>query len=180
MRTVIGIFADKVNAETAIDRLNDLGYKSENMSLIMKENIAGEKTIKGVGVNMAEGAASGVATGGVIGGITGFLIGAGMLAIPGLGALFIGGPLAATLGLTGAAATAVSAAATGALAGGVIGILIGIGLPEETARIYETKIIEGGLLLAVPANTAKDETAITGVFQELAADQIKALDWNHR
>lgn len=81
--------------------------------------------------NIAEGAASGIITGGVLGGLAGLLVGVGVLALPGIGALFVAGPLAAVLGLAGTAATTVSGALIGSLVGGIVGALVGLGLAEE-------------------------------------------------
>ncbi len=99
------------------------------------------------------------------------MIGIGAIAIPGIGGLLIGGPLAAALGLTGAAAATVSGAVTGALAGGLVGGLVGLGVPEETAKVYENRIREGGVLIAVAAREGDDEAH--AVLEEHGADEIR-------
>lgn len=106
--------------------------------------------------------------------LAGLLVGIGAIAVPGIGALFIGGPLAAALGLSGAAATTVSGAATGALAGGLIGALLGLGVPEEDARIYEERIKEGGILIAIPSRTG-DEARAMDILEDTGADQVRAI-----
>lgn len=176
MNTVIGIFEDRINATAAIEELEDLGFNPKDVSIVVKEAVSGAG-ISGVkGGSAAEGAVSGAATGGVLGGLTGLLVGIGALAIPGVGAFLVGGPIAIALGLTGAAATTISGAATGALAGGVVGGLIGLGVPEETAREYEQQIREGAVLLAVPARTGTNEERIRQIFDEYKAEQVRTID----
>src|ERR1700704_4739438 len=109
--TLLGVFSSRLNAEEAITDLAKEGYDARDISLVMKSD-ANLKTHHGT--NIAEGAASGLVTGGVLGGLAGLLVGIGVLTIPGLGALFVAGPIAAALGLAGAAATTVSGALTGA------------------------------------------------------------------
>ena len=65
--------------------------------------------------------------------------------IPGLG-LVIAGPIAA--GLAGAGA--------GGIAGGVIGALIGSGIPEEHAKVYESGIKDGGIVMGVKPRNDED------------------------
>lgn len=73
----------------------------------------------------------------------------------------------------GAAATAVSGAATGALAGGLIGALTNLGVPEEDVRVYESRLREGAVLLAVPAVAGRDPSEIQRIFAEHHAEQIR-------
>lgn len=173
-KTILGIFQNQANAEEALTELEDAGYNVKDISIIMKDRGQAEALRSSTGANIGEGVAEGVTTGAVIGGLAGLLIGVGAIAIPGVGALLIGGPLSAALGLTGAAATTVSGAATGAIAGGLLGALVNLGLPEENAREYETRIREGGILLAVPvSNTQVGE--VRGVFTEHNATKIDSV-----
>ncbi len=108
-----------------------------------------------------------------MGGLAGL---AAAFVIPGLGAFFIGGPLATALGLSGAVATTASGAATGVVAGGIIGALTSVfGLTQEEAQVYEGRINEGGILLAVPARTGEEEE-VRGIMEDLNADNIRIID----
>lgn len=176
MQTIIGIFKDRFEAESAIDELEDLGYNPKDVSVVIKEGLKVSEVSGSKGGSAAEGAVSGAATGGVLGGLAGLLIGIGVLAIPGIGGLLVGGPIAVALGLTGAAATTISGATTGALAGGLVGGLIGLGVPEETARVYDQKVREGAVLLAVPSSTTEGEEEIRKVFNDYKADQIRTIN----
>lgn len=176
MQTVIGIFGDKIAAQSAIEELEELGFNPKDVSIVVK-NAVSEKEIAGVkGGSAAEGAVSGAATGGVLGGITGLLIGIGALAIPGVGAFLVGGPIATVFGLTGAAAMTVSGAATGALAGGVAGGLIGLGIPEEDAKAIQAEIKKGAVLVAVPASSLINEKKIKNVYKSYSAEQVRTIE----
>lgn len=175
-KTVLGIFSDRESAEDAIDELEENGYTAKDISVIMKD---GEhmKTSSGetVGENVATGAVTGMTTGAAIGGLAGLLVGIGAIAIPGVGAFLIGGPLAAALGLTGAAATTVTGAATGGLAGGLLGALTSLGLPEDTARVYEERVREGAIVLAVPVDKRLEYKEVQEIFEDNDADQIETV-----
>ena len=168
---VIGVFPDSDRAKLAIDQLEEAGYNPKEISILMKGE-EGEIRHEHGPEDVAEGAASGAITGGIIGGLAGLLVGVGI--IPGLGALLIGGPLAAALGLTGAAAATVSGAATGVIAGGVIGALANLGVPEEEARVYEEKIKSGGVLLAVPVK-ANEEDKVVDILEANDAGDVKSF-----
>lgn len=172
-KMILGVFTERDDADRAVDDLGDAGYKVEDISVIMKRK-EGEKGGMAAGAPIAEGTISGATTGGVIGGIAGLLIGIGAIAIPGIGAILIGGPIAAAIGLTGAAAATVSGAITGALAGGLIGALGSLGLSEEDARMYERRVREGGILLAVPVRE-NNQDDVRRILEENNADQIKVV-----
>src|SRR3990172_3139866 len=175
MSTIIGIFDNRFDAESAVADLENKGYSTDEMSIILKDGHTIETREGSKGGAAAEGAVSGATTGGAIGGLAGLLIGIGAITIPGIGALLIGGPLAAALGLTGAAAATLSGVATGALAGGLIGGLIALGFPEEAAEVYERRIREGAVLLAVPASDASDEDEVRNVFESYNADEVRTV-----
>lgn len=173
-QVVLGVFAERDNAEDAINSLKGAGFKAEDISIVMKDKGEGRESLKDTGASVAEGAVSGATTGGVLGGLAGLLIGIGAITIPGIGAILIGGPLATALGLTGAAATTASGAVTGALAGGLVGALVGLGVPEEEARIYEERIRGGAILVAVPTNEENDNDA-RRILEETNANQIRTV-----
>lgn len=174
---VLGIFANKTDAEDAIEELKDIGYNAKDMSIVMRDANDVKDVADATGASVADSAVAGATTGGVIGGLAGLLIGIGAIAIPGVGAVLIGGPLAAALGLTGAAATTVSGAVTGALAGGLVGALVGVGVPEEDARFYEERVSQGAILVVVPVSPGRTEEART-ILEDNGAEQVKAVESN--
>lgn len=174
-KMVFGVFATRENAETAINQLEKSGFSPKDISIVMQDKKEAEVLHQNTGASVADSTVSGAATGAAIGGLAGLLIGLGAIAIPGIGALLIGGPLAAALGLTGATAATVSGAATGALAGGLIGALVGIGVPEEDARVYEDRVKSGAILVAVPALSSEHGEA-SAILNEHGAEQVKSID----
>jgi hypothetical protein len=153
---VLGMFKNQAAAEQALRRLQAAGYDPKNISVIAHDKAIGRQVAAETGADVAGGAVQGATTGAVVGGLAGLLIGVGAITLPGVGGLLIAGPIAASLGLTGATATTVSGALTGALAGGVVGALVGLGVPKETAQLYETGLQEGGIILAVPTSMNSD------------------------
>ena len=96
-KAVFGIYARRLNVETAVDEFMNGGFSKADISVLLPENLG----TKDIGTEKAtkapEGAAAGVTTGAVIGGTLGLLAGIGMLAIPGLGPFIAAGPIMASL-----------------------------------------------------------------------------------
>lgn len=174
---VLGVFSNEENAGDAINKLEARGYNPKDMSILMKDTAGAKRISNDTGASVAEGAVAGAGTGAVVGGLAGFLAGT---VLPGLGGFLIGGPIGAALGLTGAAATTVSGAATGAVAGGLIGALVNtFGMSEADAREYETRINEGGILVAVPAKDG-DESEVRSILSNFDADGVRVIDSEDR
>jgi uncharacterized membrane protein len=145
-----GIFTGHMDAERAIEELKQLGVSSSDISCVYR-NAEGEIEDAESGTKTGVGAAEGAAAGAVVGAIAGLVVANGIL--PGLGTLFVAGPLAAALGFTGAAATTVAGAATGAVAGGLIGALTHLGIKQEDAEMYETHVRSGDTLVIAQTDT---------------------------
>lgn len=145
-KTVIGVFTNRDQAEKAVNELRSTGYDRE-ISILAKE--AEERKDKGatdydensVMFGNSGPVTSGAVTGGVLGGIAGFALGAGALAIPGLGAVIAAGPIAGLL----------SGAATGGIAGG----LVDWGIPRDRGEFYEGEVKQGNIVATV--RTADDK-----------------------
>ncbi|MET3889083.1 hypothetical protein ABIE41_000159 [Bosea sp. OAE506] len=101
-RTITRSYGDYETARSAVERLEEAGISSSNVSIVGR-NGGGE-------TNAEEGAGIGAS----VGGAAGLLAGLGMLAIPGIGPVVAAGWLAAT------AAGAVAGAAAGGLVGSFI------------------------------------------------------------
>jgi hypothetical protein len=166
-KIVVGVFTRRENAEEAIAGLRDAGIKDNDISYVYSSE--GEVvTEEGGGNKVGGGAAAGAGTGAVLGGIAGLVVAAGIL--PGVGALFVAGPLASALGLSGAAATAASGALTGAAAGGIIGGLTGLGIKEDEAKIYEERIRLGSVLITARTN---EPQKARDVMERNGAEEIR-------
>lgn len=168
--TVIALFDNRQDVENAIDDLKSEGFNPKDISIAMKDTREAESVAEETGAGAVQGAASGATTGAILGGLAGLLA---STVIPGLGALFIGGPLAAALGLSGAAATTVSGAATGAVAGGLVGALTGMGISRDDAVRYESRVKEGGILVAVP--TEGEGSRVETILRNYNASDIRTV-----
>lgn len=162
----IGAFPTRQDAEAAIAGLTEIGVDGDNISYVYIDQAEGTTT-SSPGKGAAKGAAGGATTGAVIGAIAGLAVANGIL--PGLGSLFVAGPLAAALGLTGAAATTAAGAMTGAAAGGLIGALGGLGVSSEDAKMYENRVRKGDVIVtAISSNPV-----VKNVFDENHAEEIR-------
>jgi len=173
---ILGVFSNRMKAEDAISELEGKSYNPKDMSILMKDTKEAKVMAENTGASVADDTVKGASTGAVVGGIAGFLAGT---VLPGLGGFLIGGPIGAALGLTGAAASTVSGAATGAVAGGLIGALTStFDLSEDEARAYETRINEGGVLVAVPARNG-EEAEVKDIMKQFDADHVRMVDSDH-
>lgn len=160
------IFRNRDDAENAYQELLNRGYERDDISILMSEETRktyettrGESTM---GSKAAEGTGVGAAVGGTLGAIIGAIAAIGTsVVIPGLG-LIIAGPLAAAL---------VGAGAGGAT-GGLIGALVGSGIPEETARGYESGLREGGVVLGFRPRTEAEANEVASVWERYNGEQI--------
>ncbi|HKX30085.1 MAG TPA: hypothetical protein VJ302_20520 [Blastocatellia bacterium] len=140
-----------------------MGYTRDDVSVLMSDTT---KT-KEFGIEAASKAAGGAGVGGAVGGAVGAIL-AGLaaigttLALPGLG-LVIAGPLAAALAGAGA----------GAATGGLIGLLVGAGIPEHRAKVYDTGLRQGGILVGVESKSDQDADQIEKIFEKLNAEKVR-------
>jgi hypothetical protein len=137
--SVYGIFTTRSAIERAIMGLQQGGFRHEDVSVLVPENVGNKDLVTEKNTKGPEGAMTGGATGGMLGGAFGWLVGIGALAIPGLGPFIAAGPIMAALAGLGA----------GAALGGITGGLIGMGMPEFEAKRYEGRVKNGGSLLSV-------------------------------
>jgi hypothetical protein len=136
---VYGICGNRALAETAVDQLLANGFRNEDISALLQDNVGTKDFAHEKATKAPEGTTTGAVAGGVVGGTLGLLAGIGALAIPGIGPFIAAGPIMATLAGIG----------SGGLVGGVIGALVGMGIPEYEAKRYEGRIKNGGILISV-------------------------------
>jgi len=162
-----GMFTDRESAENAYNTLQERGYSKDDINLIMsddtrKKHFAGEEDETEIGTKAAEGAGKGSAIGGTVGAIVGVIAALGTsIVIPGLG-LVIAGPIAA--GLAGAGA--------GGLTGGVIGALVGSGIPEARAKVYESGVKKGNIVVGVRPKNDEDADYLESNWRENRGQEI--------
>jgi hypothetical protein len=166
MITTIGVFTNHGNAESALNELRNFGVAEGDLSYVYM-NKDGDMRDGQTGEKVGQGAATGATTGAVVGGIAGLVVANGIL--PGLGTLFVAGPLAAALGFTGAAATAVAGAATGAAAGGLIGALTKVGVAKDDVDLYEKHVRAGDVLVIARATPS----SVQDIFLQHGAVEVR-------
>ncbi|ANX13533.1 low temperature-induced protein [Fictibacillus arsenicus] len=152
---VVGVFRTEDDAIDAIKELRAQGYNENDISVIAKDKKEVKQIHEETGTKAPQGAATGMATGGVLGGLGGLLLGAGALAIPGIGPIVAAGPIAAALG----------GAAVGAGAGGIVGALVGLGIPEKEAKEYEEAVEGGDILVLVDASEVDRHRQVNDTFR---------------
>src|SRR3989344_3145475 len=169
-KTVVGIFKDTDSAEKALAEIREAGISDSDISYAYttQNKIVIEE---GDGTKAGQGAAEGAGTGAIIGGLAGLAVANGIL--PGLGTLFVAGPLAALLGLTGVAATTAAGAMTGAAAGGLVGALAGMGVANDEALVYEKRIKSGAVLVAAKS---ANPTLVKDVFSKHGVEEINEYE----
>jgi hypothetical protein len=136
---VFGIYRTRGEAENGVDTLVENGFRTEDISVLLPENIGTKDFAHEKNTKLPEGVTTGAGAGAAIGGTLGLLAGIGTLAIPGLGPFIAAGPIMGALAGIG----------TGGVVGGLIGALVGMGIPEYEAKRYEGMIKEGGILVSV-------------------------------
>jgi hypothetical protein len=173
-RMVTGIFRDRDSAERAYGYLSKRGYGQGDVNVVMSDQTRkkyftdGKVMTKGeteLGTKALEGTGVGAGVGAVTGGILAAIAAAATVALPGVG-LVVAGPIAAALAGAGA----------GGVAGGIIGGLIGAGIPEERARLYETGVKEGGILMGVRPRTDADADYFEHEWKNSRGEHIYGRD----
>lgn len=148
-RTITAVFKEESQINNVIERLLERGVSRDHISVMGRNfqsqtRIAGFITKKDV---ILGGLKNGAIFGSLFGSLLSLLTGVGVLFIPFVGSVVAAGPISAIL----------LGAATGALAGsagaGLASVLSTLGMPEDKATIYETRLKAGDFLVMaeVPA-----------------------------
>ncbi len=142
-RQVIGTFSSREAAGQALDHLILSGLPIAQIFLLghgLGENNLQPKlpaNPHGMVTGTAAGLKKGFLIGNFAGGATGLLLGAGLIALPGVGALALSSTIAFVL-LSGGICTA---------AGGLTGAMLGLGLTSEQAKTHSQQVSNGSFLL---------------------------------
>jgi hypothetical protein len=159
---VFGIYRTPVDAERGVDTLIAAGFPSADISVLLPDNRGTKEFAHQKETKAPEGTTAGVTAGGIVGGALGVLAGIGALAIPGIGPLIAAGPIVAGLAGLG----------VGGAVGGLVGALVGMGIPEYEAKLYEGRVRNGGVLLAVHCDTATNVTRAKDLLKGSGAEDI--------
>jgi len=163
MKTILGVFSTHKKAEDTLKELQDYGVSKADLSYLyvdVKGDMHDDVS------KAASGAAVGATTGVVVGALAGLIVANGIL--PGLGTLFVAGPLAAALGLTGAVATTAAGAATGLAAGALIGGFAKMGINDADAALYQSLVERGDVLVI-----AHTDLMVKNIFLRNQAEEVR-------
>ena len=163
---VFGLVDNNIQAERILDELRTAGFSNNDISVLFPDKSASRDFAHEQHTKAPEGAATGAATGGALGGVLGWLVGIGSLAIPGVGPFIAAGPIMAAL----------AGAGIGAAAGGLTGALVGLGIPEYEAKLYEGKINEGNLLIAVHSENSDETKRAKEIFERGGAHDVSSTE----
>lgn len=160
---VTGLFKTRAAAEAAVDALTKRGYTRDEISVLMSDATKNKEFAVETRTHAADGAGIGGAVGGTIGAVLAAIVAVGTsIAIPGLG-LVVAGPIVAALAGAGA----------GAATGGIVGALIGAGIPEHRAKVYDTGLRSGGILIGVEAREKDDVEKLEKLLEDLGAEHVR-------
>jgi uncharacterized membrane protein len=163
-KTVTAIFNTRDEAQTALIKLDQAGYTSKDVNVLMTEETRGKHFGIDDKSKVGEGAATGATIAGLAAGLFMAIGSAGVMLVPGLN-LIVSGSLVAGLAGLGA----------GAAAGGLVGALVGLGVPEHEAKLYEDTIRKGAILIAVNTINDADVDKVKTVLKATKAQSITAL-----
>ena len=152
---VIGIFKNDQDANNAVTNLRNAGFIEEEINIVSKK----QRQEKQEGRYYDDDVTDGAFTGSTLGGIGGLIVGAGALAIPGIGPIVAAGPIAAAL--------------SGALAGGIAGGLVDWGIPSEASERYENSVAQGNILAIIRTDDMK-VTQAAKILRDHGADNVES------
>ena len=160
---VTGFFKTRAAAEAAVDAIIKRGYTRDDVSVLMSDATKNKEFAVQTRSHAADGLGIGSAIGGTVGAVLAAIAAVGTsIAIPGLG-LFVAGPIAAALAGAGA----------GGATGGLIGLLVGTGIPEHRAKVYDTGVRGGGILLGVEAKSGDEVERLETLLEDIGAEYVR-------
>jgi hypothetical protein len=163
-RTVIALFEFEDEANRAADNLVGEGFSRDSINIIVGHDLshpedyveakddAGGKIVGSVGKGLAVGGGVGVLAGGL-----------SSLLLPGVGPFIFAGALA----------TMLTGAGLGASVGGVMATLMQAGVDESNARLFESALRHGGVVLALRTDEANARRAVVLLERSGALDMDK-------
>ncbi len=145
--TITAVIQEEQQVDNIVRRLIARSVPQDHIS-VMGQNFQSQTRIAGF-ITKKDVILGGLRTGAVFGSLFGSLLVVGVLFIPFIGSVVAAGPITSVL----------LGAATGAIAGsagaGLASALATLGMPQEKATIYETRLKAGEFLLMVEVPAAK-------------------------
>jgi cation transport regulator ChaB len=170
-RTVCAVFKEQQEIDGAVRRLLDSNVSKEHIS-VMGQNFQSETRISGFLTKkdvILGGLRSGAVFGSLFGSLLGLLTGVGVLFIPFVGPIVAAGPIGALL------LGATSGALAGSAGAGLVSVLAAIGLPEEKAAIYQTRMQAGEFVLMAEVPAGKTEE-IQQLLESAGGEEVHTIE----
>jgi cation transport regulator ChaB len=151
-RTISAVFKEQKQVDDVIRRLLDRGVSRDHIS-VLGRNFQSETRIAGF-ISKRDVILGGLRSGAIFGSLFGsflsLLTGVGVLFIPFVGPIVAAGPIGAVL--LGAASGAIA----GSAGAGLVSVLTTLGMPEDKAAVYQTRLQAGEFLVMaeVPGDRA--------------------------
>lgn len=169
--TISALFKEQKQVDEVIPRLLERGVPRDHIS-VMGRNFQSETRIAGF-ISKRDVILGGLRTGAVFGSLFGsflsLLTGVGVLFIPFVGPIVAAGPIGAVL--LGAASGAIA----GSAGAGLVSVFTALGMPEDKATIYQTRLQAGEFILMTEVPSDR-----TGEFQLLlesaGGEEIHTID----
>jgi hypothetical protein len=169
MQTVVGIFASRVAADHAAERLRSIGIPQERINLLTPG--ASQAQIEAVPTTETEQPGVAKVLGGVVGGAAG--VSTAMLGLAVASAVIPGiGPVTA-IGMAASALLGIGGAAAGAAAGDALEETLSHGLPKDELFVYLAALREGRTVLIALVD---DDTTAEAAREALRAAGTESVD----
>ncbi|MEC4985780.1 MAG: ChaB family protein [Oscillatoria sp. PMC 1068.18] len=170
-RTVSAVFKEEKQIDNVIRRLLDRNIPQDHIS-VMGKNFTSQTRISGF-ISKKDVILGGLRTGGLFGSLFGsvlaLLTGIGALWIPFVGWVVAGGPIGAVL--LGAAGGAIA----GGAGAGLASALATLGMSEDKAAVYQTRI-EAGEFLVMAEVPADKSGEITLLMESAGGEEVHTSD----
>jgi cation transport regulator ChaB len=151
-RTISAVFEEQNQIDGVVRRLIERGIPKEDIS-VMGRNFQSETRITGFLSKrdvILGGLRSGAIFGSLFGSFLSLLTGVGVLLVPFVGPVVAAGPIGAIL------LGATSGALAGSAGAGLVSVLAALGMPEEQAALYQTRLEAGEFVMML--EVAADRT----------------------
>lgn len=170
-RTISAVFKQEQQINDVLRRLLDRGVSREHIS-VMGKNFKSDTRIAGF-ISKKDVILGGLRTGALFGSLFGSLLslltGVGVLFIPFIGTVVAAGPLGAVL--LGAASGAIA----GSAGAGLVSALVALGMPEDKATIYQTRL-EAGEFLVMAEVPADKSGEIQLLMESAGGEEVHTSD----
>lgn len=170
-QTVCAVFKEQKQIDAAVRELLDQNVSRDHIS-VMGQNFETETRISGFLTKkdvILGGLRSGAVFGSLFGSLLGLLTGVGVLFIPFVGPIVAAGPIGALL------LGATSGAIAGSAGAGLASVLVSLGLPEEKAAIYQTRLKAGEFV--VMAEVSSDRASeIQSLLEGAGGQEVHTLE----